>query len=182
MGTELGRFLSVLNALPVDRMRDLVGLDDQPFEGWRADAADLYRTVAEAIPRGFHATIDAFLGAPLPAEDHPLVFSHNDLGIEHVLVDPDARAISGIIDWSDVAIVDPAFDIGLVYRDLGPAALAAAVSNYRTEGDNGADTNLVERAKFYARCSVFEDLSYGLRYGWPAYTQKSLAALTWLFP
>ena len=181
VGTELGGFLSVLNALPVDQMRDLAGLDDQPFEGWRADAADLYRTVAEAIPEAFHSTISAFLRTPLPAEDHPLVFSHNDLGIEHVLVDPSMGTISGIIDWSDVAIVDPAFDLGLVYRDLGPAALAAAISSYRA-GDYEADTNLVERATFYARCSVFEDLSYGLRYGWPAYTEKSLAALTWLFP
>jgi aminoglycoside phosphotransferase (APT) family kinase protein len=180
VGAELGRFLSVLNGLPVARMRDLVGLDDQPFEGWLADAADLYRTVADAVPEAFHSAIGAFLRAPLPAEDHPLVFSHNDLGIEHVLVDPDTGAISGIIDWSDVAIVDPAFDIGLIYRDLGPQALAATVSGYHAGGD-GADSDLLERATFYARCSVFEDLSYGLRFGWPAYAEKSLAALNWLF-
>ncbi|MGH8835823.1 MAG: phosphotransferase family protein [Actinomycetes bacterium] len=182
VGTELGRFLSVLNALPVDRMRELVDVDDQPFEGWRADAADLYGTVAQAIPEAFQSAIGAFLRAPPSTEDHPLVFSHNDLGIEHVLVDPNTGAISGIIDWSDVAIVDPAFDIGLIYRDLGPVALAAAVSSYRAGGNHAEDANLVERATFYARCSVFEDLSYGLRFGWPAYTGKSLAALAWLFP
>lgn len=182
VGTELGRFLSVLNALPVDRMRELAGVDDEPFEGWRADAADLYGTVAEAIPEASHSAISAFLRDRPPVEDHPLVFSHNDLGIEHVLIDPNTGAVSGIIDWSDVAIVDPAFDIGLLYRDLGPVALAAAVSSYRTGGDDREDANLVERATFYARCSVFEDLSYGLRFGWPAYTEKSLAALTWLFP
>ncbi|HKA69123.1 MAG TPA: aminoglycoside phosphotransferase family protein [Actinomycetes bacterium] len=181
VGTELGGFLSVLNALPVDRMGDLVDLDDQPFEGWRTDAADLYHTVADAIPGTFHSAIAAFLRTPLPAEDHPLVFSHNDLGIEHVLVDPNTGAVSGIIDWSDVAMVDPAFDLGLVYRDLGPVALAAAVARYRASDDR-QDPNLVERATFYARCSVFEDLSYGLRFGWPAYTDKALASLTWLFP
>lgn len=181
VGSELGRFLSIVNALPIDRMSDLVGVDDQPFEGWRADAADLYRSVAVAIPEAFHPAIDTFLRAPPPAEDHPLVFSHNDLGIEHVLVDPSIGAVSGVIDWSDVAIVDPAFDLGLLYRDLGPVGLAAAVSSYRAGGDR-ADANLVERATFYARCSVFEDLSYGLRFGWPAFTDKALASLTWLFP
>ena len=180
VGAELGRFLSVLNALPVDRMSELVGLDDQPFEGWRADAADLYGAVGEAIPKAFHLAIGAFLRAPPPAEDHPLVFSHNDLGVEHVLVDPNTGAVSGIIDWSDVAIVDPAYDLGLIYRDLGPEALEAALSGYRAGGSG--DANLVERATFYARCSVFEDLSYGLRFGWPAYSEKSLTALTWLFP
>jgi aminoglycoside phosphotransferase (APT) family kinase protein len=180
VGTELGRFLSVLNALPVDRMRELVGVDDQPFVGWRTDAADLYRAVAKAIPAACHSAIGAFFRGPPPTEDHSLVFSHNDLGIEHVLVDPNTGAVSGIIDWSDVAIVDPAFDIGLIYRDLGPEALAAAIASYRA-GGNGEDANLVERAAFYARCSVFEDLAYGLRFGWLAYTEKSLEALTWLF-
>jgi len=30
--------------------------------------------------------------------------------------------VTGIIDWSDAAIVDPAHDFGLLHRDLGPAA------------------------------------------------------------
>jgi aminoglycoside phosphotransferase (APT) family kinase protein len=43
------------------------------------------------------------------------VFSHNDLGIEHVLIDPGTWTVTGIIDWSDAAIVDPAIDFGLLY-------------------------------------------------------------------
>jgi hypothetical protein len=41
---------------------------------------------------------------------------------------------------------------------------------------------LQERAHFYARCSVFEDLAYGLQTGRDTYVDKSLAALAWLFP
>jgi aminoglycoside phosphotransferase (APT) family kinase protein len=74
------------------------------------------------------------------------VFCHNDLGIEHVLVAPDSGAITGVIDWSDAALTDPARDFGLVHRDLGPAALAAALTNYPA-GDTAA---LRERAAFYA--------------------------------
>ncbi len=39
-----------------------------------------------------------------------------------MLVDPDTWEVTGIIDWSDAAIVDPAYDFGLLYRDLGPRA------------------------------------------------------------
>jgi len=51
------------------------------------------------------------------------VFSHNDLGIEHVLGTPATAAVTGVIDWGDAALIDPACDFGLLYRDLGAAAL-----------------------------------------------------------
>ena len=41
--------------------------------------------------------------------------------------------------------------------------------------------DLGERAAFYARCGLLEDLAYGSQTGLNAYTDKSLAALQWLF-
>jgi hypothetical protein len=42
-------------------------------------------------------------------------------------------------------------------------------------------TGLRPRAVFHARCSLFEDLAYGIEAGLSAYTDMSLAALEWLF-
>jgi aminoglycoside phosphotransferase (APT) family kinase protein len=124
--------------------------------------------------------VETFLDAPPPRDGYAPAFSHNDLGIEHVLIDPVTWRVTGIIDWSDAAIVDPAYDFGLLYRDLGPAALRVAVGRYRTDANDVAA--LRERAVFYARCSVFEDLAYGLGTGRDKYVNKCLAALAWLFP
>jgi aminoglycoside phosphotransferase (APT) family kinase protein len=165
----LGGFLAALHTAPVDRLAGLVEVDDQPLPDWLGDAAALYATVADHVPAAHRPAIEVFLAAPPPAGGYPLVFSHNDLGIEHVLVDPERWTVTGVIDWSDAALVDPAYDAGLLYRDLGPAALDAC--------PDGAD-----RAVFYARCSVFEDLAYGLEAGRRPYVDKSLTALTWLFP
>jgi hypothetical protein len=41
---------------------------------------------------------------------------------------------------------------------------------------------LEERAGFYARCSLLEDLAYGIQTGQDTYLDKSLAAMAWLFP
>ena len=41
---------------------------------------------------------------------------------------------------------------------------------------------LGERAVFYARCRLFEDLAYGLETGHEQYMDKSRAAMAWLFP
>ena len=94
-----------------------------------------------------------------------------------MLVDAATGAVTGVVDWSDAAIADPAYDFGLLLRDLGPEALDAAVGGY------GFDpAGLRERAAFYARCAVLEDLAYGLESGRDAYVDKSLAGLEWLFP
>jgi len=34
--------------------------------------------------------------------------THDDLGIEHLILDLDTRRLTGIIDWEDAAITDPA--------------------------------------------------------------------------
>jgi aminoglycoside phosphotransferase (APT) family kinase protein len=166
----LGEFLAALHALPVERVTGLVDVDDEPLTEWRREAAATYAAVAEHVPAAHRATIEAFLDAPPPAAAPVLAFSHNDLGIEHVLVDPRTGTVTGVIDWSDAAIVDPACDFGRLYRDLGPAVVG------------GQSAGTCERAAFYARCGVLEDLSYGLATGRHRYTDKSLAALDRLFP
>jgi aminoglycoside phosphotransferase (APT) family kinase protein len=85
------------------------------------------------------------------------VLIHGDLGAEHVLVDGDR--ITGVIDWGDAAIGDPAVDHGRLMRDLGPIA-------------GGGD-----RARFYAVCTAIEDLAFGLEAGRDSYRVNALAAL-----
>lgn len=176
----LGDLLTAMHAVPVDRMAGLVGTDDQPVAMWRHEAAETYERIAGEVPAGHRRPIEVFLQEPTPGDRYVPAFSHNDLGIEHVLIDPVAWTVTGIIDWGDAAIVDPAYDFGLLFRDLGPAGLDAAIRSYRT-GVNDIVT-LRERAVFYARCSVFEDLAYGIQTGHDKYVEKGLGAMAWLFP
>ncbi|BCB91566.1 hypothetical protein Psuf_088790 [Phytohabitans suffuscus] len=176
VAAELGGFLAALHAAPVERMGKLVATDDLPADEWRREARETYASVSAHIPSAYRRRIEAFLETPAPQDPDALVFSHNDLGVEHVLVDPLTGAVTGVIDWSDAAIVDPAFDFGLVHRDLGPAALDAALAAY-----GGGAEHLRSRAVFYARCNVFEDLAYGLETSRERYVAKSMVALEWLF-
>lgn len=91
---------------------------------------------------------------------------HNDLGIEHILVT--GNEITGIIDWGGAALADPACDYARLYRDLGEKIL-----------DSVVEESLRERAIFYGKCLIFEDLFYGLTHD--VYKKKSLAALDWMF-
>ncbi|WFE28063.1 phosphotransferase [Solwaraspora sp. WMMD791] len=186
VGATLGTLLARLHTAPARTWVGLVEPDDQPLDRWRQEAAGYVATLAEVIPPARRAAIGAFLAETPPSGSYRLVFSHNDLGIEHVLVDPDTGAVTGVIDWSDAALVDPAADFGLIYRDLGPDALDAAMESYRAAGASsagaGAGAGLRRRAEFHGRCRVFEDLAYGVSTGRDRYVGTSLTALAWLFP
>lgn len=174
----LGEFLAALHATPIQQMAQLVGPDETPLPEWRDEATGNYAIVVREIPAARRGAVEAFLGTAPPHPGGPLVFSHNDLGIEHVLINSSTGVITGVIDWSDAALTDPAYDFGLLYRDLGPAALDLALNAYQADDT----TALRQRAVYYARCTLFEDLAYGIQSGLRAYTDKSLTALEWLFP
>jgi aminoglycoside phosphotransferase (APT) family kinase protein len=48
------------------------------------------------------------------------VLAHGDLHIRHVLVE--RGAITGVIDWGDICLGDPAIDLVLVWMLLRPAS------------------------------------------------------------
>ncbi|MER5336717.1 phosphotransferase [Micromonospora sp. NPDC002717] len=176
----LGDLLRALHAIPADRVAGLVDIDDTPLTEWHRDAEEFHSIVAGHIPPRHRPAVDAFFRSTPPPAPHTSVFTHNDLGIEHVLVDPDKGEVTGIIDWGDAAIADPAYDFGLICRDLGPHALDLALARY--DAPEPDREGLHDRAVFYARCTLFEDMTYGVDTGQDAYVSKSLEAMTWLFP
>ena len=151
--------MSRLHQAPLEKVEHLVERDAYPLLAWLEDAQRDYREIVEHLPAAYQHLVEDFLGRTPPAETLAAVFCHNDLGAEHVLVDVDANAVSGIIDWTDAAICDPVRDLALIYRDLGPEVFELMVACYDGRFDD-ADR---ERAVFYARCKLLEDIAYGVR-------------------
>ncbi len=180
VGAALGGLLTALSALPVELMAEVAGIDDTPPGEWLDECRDLLPQLTSAIPDRHLPTVRAFLDADPPDPADHLVFTHDDLGIEHVLVDPDTGRITGVLDWGDAAVADPARDLGLVLRDLGRPALEAALVTYRAAPGGAAP--LRQRIDFHARCALLEDLAHGLDTGRDAYVQKSLLGMAGLFP
>jgi len=177
LAPPLGRFLSRLHQAPLEKVEHLVERDAYPLLAWLEDAQRDYREIVEHLPAAYQHLVEDFLGRTPPAETLAAVFCHNDLGAEHVLVDVDANAVSGIIDWTDAAICDPVRDLALIYRDLGSEVFELMVACYDGRFDD-ADR---ERAVFYARCKLLEDIAYGVRSGARPYTEAGLAHLARTF-
>lgn len=175
----LGAFLSAINSAPVAPFGDALLADTPSLEEWREEARATFARLRHGLSHPVAGRIaDVFAAAPPNAPFTP-AFAHTDLGMEHILVDLAARRVTGIIDWGDAALADPARDFGKLYRDLGVGMLDAVLDHY-TAGDDSAA--LRTRAIFYARCGALEDLEYGHATGREEYAAKSLAALPRLFP
>ena len=178
LAPALGVFLSRLHRAPVQEMEKLVGKDTDPLTTWRQEAEQDYRKIAQQLSAAARRPVEDFLASPLPAEKRALAFCHNDLGAEHVLVDTGSNTVTGVIDWTDAAIADPAYDLALIYRDLGPQVFDLTLARYEGRFDD-VDR---ERVAFYARCSVLEDVAYGLSVpGARRYAEAGLACLARTF-
>jgi aminoglycoside phosphotransferase (APT) family kinase protein len=130
VAARLGTLLRALHDVDADRLTGLVECDQFPSEALLPEARVHYDAVSAVLPSRARPAVEAFLDAAAPPPAGGLAFSHNDLGIEHVLVEPGTMTVSGVIDWSDAALADPARDFGLIHRDLGPRALDAALSAF----------------------------------------------------
>nr|AIA17040.1 Phosphotransferase enzyme family [uncultured bacterium] len=166
----LARFLRAVHGLPIAELEDLVERDEYGFEDYLEDAAEDLRQVAAHLPSDQQRAVEAFLGAPPPAASDNRTFCHNDLGAEHMLASDDGSVLTGVIDWSDAAIADPARDVGRILRDLGPAVARAIVRQLECAEPH----HLLARARFYARCALLEDVSYGLRTAHHRYAERAL--------
>ncbi|MDP3950464.1 phosphotransferase family protein [Microbacterium sp.] len=141
-------------SLPASRLP----ADRYPNEEWHEDAVQTYRSVQSHLNIDQVRLVRAFLDEPPPHTRSVALAQHNDLGAEHILVD-DQGEVTGIIDWTDAALTDPARDIGSIYRDIGPEAavcVGEALSGPLTEDE-------VRRIRFHARCRWLEDVAFGIR-------------------
>jgi aminoglycoside phosphotransferase (APT) family kinase protein len=158
---EIGALIGTIAAIDPAGASEPIPVDDAGADAWLAELPAALDVIGPRLAPAALDAVERFIASPPPAapKRDELVLAHNDLGGEHVLVDPTAMTITGIIDWSDAAIADPAAELGRLLRDLGAAHLDAVLAGARPERPDAQR----ERAWWYARCLVVEDLAYAVR-------------------
>ncbi|HEY9408017.1 MAG TPA: aminoglycoside phosphotransferase family protein [Jiangellaceae bacterium] len=177
LAPALGSFLSRLHLVPLEELAGLVDHDDAPPQAWLEETRVAYREIASYVAAADQSRIEDFLAAPPPPESPAVAFCHNDLGAEHLLVGGEPASVTGVIDWTDAALADPAHDLARPYRDLGPAAFEVMLAHY----DRQLDPATLARTRFFARCALVEDLAYGLREGDLRYSDAASKRLSAIF-
>jgi len=134
------------------------------------------RATAEVVPllpwEAVEALREAFaaLREPPPAE----AVVHADLGESNLLVS--GGALTGVIDWADAHVGDPAYDLSWFVQCLGVEGARAALAAYVPPAGTDPET-LWRRAFAHAAVQPVHAVLYGLDHGLTSYVARQLARL-----
>lgn len=176
----LGRFLTFLHSFRSDSAvyRNLPTYSGaQLIAEFQADALEHLPRIGAVGSAAARYAWSTYLNAGLSdaAVDSVVpVLVHRDLAAEHILLDPDTCDLTGIIDWSEVALSDPAIDFAGVFHWGGAELTHAVLAEYGSDTDRG----LLKRAQFLAACRGVVDISYGIETDRPEYVAGGVRALT----
>ena len=148
---QLAIFLRQLHSIPAPEL-ERNGVAATPAPGKNADWLQLYeqvkellfphlaRHVRECVERRFAPVLEG----GLDMEDYNPVLVHADLGYYHVLFDPQAGRITGVLDFGCAGLGDPAVDFGIVLHVYGEQFLR------RMSAHDPDIAGCIDRARFGA--------------------------------
>lgn len=112
LGQTIGELLGRIHSVPEREARAAgVEFDRDGAREWYDDVLSLAPSLRDLGSRVAPALdwLERVRGIP-DAYAGPPRFIHNDLCPDHILIDPDSGRVTGIIDWTDAALGDPALD------------------------------------------------------------------------
>jgi aminoglycoside phosphotransferase (APT) family kinase protein len=175
----LGRFLRTLHRLPVEPAvrewapRDDMGKTDLPRYLTLVEERLAAMPPAARPPDAAEVLERMDTLSRTPPHAGPTCWVHGDLYARHLLAD-DRLRLTGVIDWGDVHLGDPALDLSVVYSFLSPSARPAFWSEY---GEVDAQTQA--RARFRALFYGAVLTHYAVEAGDAALLAAGRFALSW---
>jgi aminoglycoside 2''-phosphotransferase len=160
---QLASMLTEIHSFPAKRFAGLRLEDFGPMKR-RDKFEDLYAQVMEKVLPVLNAkerrkVIDFFERQLAVQENFRFdsTFTHDDLSGPHILCDKTKDMITGVIDWEDGCIGDPAGDFYGILEDCGPSFTKKVLEKYEGEPDPG----IMRRVRLYLGVVPFYEVLYG---------------------
>ncbi len=166
---QLGAILAAMHAIPASALATFAGTfqnrEDIDAEReiamaralpWLTDTAG--PVVADRLKRWW----DSYRHARADARYTPRLV-HGDLWHGNILVDPAQDRITGLIDWENVGIDDPAQDVATLLH-AGEPFTGAVLDAYRRHGGE-IDADLMERRRWHWEYREFSGIALALEMG-----------------
>lgn len=173
---QLGGFLTELHSFSTERAAAL-GVPAYTAEKWRDHYSgfrnEVRQKVLPLLERNEADAVEAFWQEFLGCDRHfrfSPVLIHGDLDAAHILVDLERARITGIIDFGDARVGDPALD----FAGCEGAFRAELLASYELP----LDETIGERADIYRHnISPFHAVLYGLEIGDPTWVRRGVEAV-----
>lgn len=176
LAAALGRALAALHDVPPEVVEDagLPVYDAQEYRARRLSEVDRAATTghvpARLLARWERALEDVstwrFVATPV----------HGDLVADHVLVD--RGEVSGVLDWGDAKVADPADDLAWVAVGADADALDSVLESYSMSRRDQPDRRLPDRARLAGELALTRWLLHGVNLDDAAIVDDAVQMLT----
>ena len=157
---QVVRFIRQLHSFPVDRATRL-GLKSNDYEA--EYAGDLWQTrelvysMLDQRERDYVGRLyEGYLGDARNFDYEPTVL-HADLSAEHIIYDPAAQAIVGVIDFGDMVVGDPDYEMHWLSTEYGDEFL----QRYLAHNAHPCPERLLRKLRFFHRANFVIDVLIG---------------------
>jgi aminoglycoside 2''-phosphotransferase len=164
---SLAEFLSALHAFPVELARRAGVQEERDKGAYNHRQRSLHRGLGGLLsPVEIERLDDIFTQYE---RDHPPdrltpTLLHADIKPDHVMYDPVAQRVSGVLDWGDVCLGDPDFDLAVISMFFGAAFLTRLLRHMPDR-----DPELVfTKVRFFTTLRWLQDLVYDVVCDGPA--------------
>lgn len=171
---RLGRFLYDLHLTPPEFVGFRSSTAAAVRDGLHHEVEALSAHVLPLLRPDERATAERTLVAFLEDDDNfrfATGLTHGDIGPAHVLI-TDAGDLAGVIDWGDVEVGDPVFDMAWIINaipDVGKRVLGAY--------GGPPDDRFIERARFAYILMPWHEVKYGVETDQPDFVESGLTGV-----
>ncbi len=160
---QLADILTSIHGIQTDLVRDI--FKEYVDETWAESYEKIGKKFGKALEKSFHGqelddarvllekTVLSITESRFPER-----FIHGDFGGWNIIYRTDLRKISGVVDWADCRMGDPALDFTELIYDYGEPYAEEVLGFYGHDTGNG----FMDRARLYLKLEGFRDLHYGI--------------------
>ena len=168
--------LGICTPSPVDQAA-LLGLKANDFKAdYAGDLRPIRELVLPMLDKGEREYVeqlyDDYLDDPGNFDYEPTVM-HCDLSPEHIIYDPVTQAIAGVIDFGDMEIGDPDYEMHWLYGSYGDGFL----QTYLAFNPHPSPGRLLRKLRFFHRANTVGDILMGFHRDDPETVEDGIAAL-----
>jgi len=176
IAVQIGDFLTSLHTFPIEHALQM-GMSEG-WNNWRQKAfqtfkSDIAPRLKQKTLKGSMACLEGFFSKNyIPAVIHGDFYPP-----DHLFLDPQRQELSGIIDFGDLTIEDPACDLKNILSELGEDALIEVLNSYGGQ----AGTEFIERMRLIIKAEPLFDAAYDVQFGYPGRLTHHIRDIETLF-
>lgn len=125
---------------------------------WSEAHAKIVTLLTPDDSRALARLVESFIADEANFEAPPCLL-YADFAPEHLLHDPASGALTGLIDWGDMTIGDPDYDLLYLYQDYGEGFVRRLATRNLTPDRPNPDTErLIAKLRVFNACDYLRDI------------------------